>query len=196
MSYLFSFLLSHCFDFSSISFIILKNVSLKLSLFSGLILINIKLPIKSTKDIKTLLRNFFKFFLTKNEYDYGHINDNAVSVIKELNEKYEVFIGTSFIFREIVSDSGIFVKNKYDFLMKNFPFLDPMNFVFVGNKSILKCDIFIDDKIENLTGGDIKILYTAYHNKSISDEELKKLGIIRAKDWLDIKRILIDNMEV
>ena len=61
---------------------------------------------------------------------------------------------------------------------------------------ILKCDIFIDDKIENLTGGDIKILYTAYHNKSISDEELKKLGIIRAKDWLDIKRILIDSMEV
>ncbi len=140
--------------------------------------------------------DFFKFFLTKNEYDYGHINDNAVSVIKELNEKYEVFIGTSFIFKEIVSDSGIFVKNKYDFLMKNFPFLNPMNFVFVGNKSILKCDIFIDDKIENLTGGDIKILYTAYHNKSISDEELKKLGIIRAKDWLDIKRILIDNMEV
>ena len=60
--------------------------------------------------------DFFKFFLTKNEYDYGHINDNAVSVIKELNEKYEVFIGTSFIFKEIVSDSGIFVKNKYDFL--------------------------------------------------------------------------------
>lgn len=107
-----------------------------------------------------------------------------------------MFIGTSFIFKEIVSDSGIFVKNKYDFLMKNFPFLNPMNFVFVGNKSILKCDIFIDDKIENLTGGDIKILYTAYHNKSISDEELKKLGIIRAKDWLDIKRILIDSMEV
>lgn len=140
--------------------------------------------------------DFFKFFLTKNEYDYGHINDNAVSVIKELNEKYEVFIGTSFIFREIVNDSGIFVKNKYDFLMKNFPFLNPMNFVFVGNKNILKCDIFIDDKIENLAGGDIKILYTAYHNKNISDEELKKLGIIRAKDWLDIKRILIDSMEV
>ena len=51
-------------------------------------------------------------------------------------------------------------------------------------------------KLKILTGGDIKILYTAYHNKSISDEELKKLGIIRAKDWLDIKRILIDNMEV
>ena len=118
-----------------------------------------------------------------------------MSVINELNEKYEVFIGTSFIFREIVDDSGILVKNKYDFLRKKFPFLNPMNFVFVGNKSILKSDIFIDDKIENLSGGDIKILYTAYHNKNISDEELNKLGIIRAKDWLDIKRILIDNME-
>ncbi len=146
------------------------------------------------QDIIKDKEDFFKFFLTKNEYEYGHINENAIPVIKELNEKYEVFIGTSFIFKEIVSDSGIFVKYKYDFLMKNFPFLNPFNFVFVCNKSILKCDIFIDDKIENLTTGDIKILYTAYHNKNISDEELKKAGIIRAKDWLDVKRI-IDSME-
>ena len=101
--------------------------------------------------------------------------EEETTTTKELNEKYEVFIGTSFIFREIVSDSGIFVKNKYDFLMKNFPFLDPMNFVFVGNKNILKCDIFIDDKIENLTGGDIKILYTAYHNKSINNNEVLQM---------------------
>ena len=52
------------------------------------------------QDIIKDKEDFFKFFLTKNEYDYGHINDNAVSVIKELNEKYEVFIGTSFIFKE------------------------------------------------------------------------------------------------
>lgn len=138
---------------------------------------------------------FFKYFLTKSEYNYGKIASNAVEVIKELSEKYEVFIGTSFIFKEIVNESGILVKNKYDFLIKNFPFLDPMNFVFVGNKSILKSDIKIDDKIENLVNGDIKILFTAYHNKNISDEKLKNQGIIRAKDWLDIKKILLESGE-
>ena len=138
---------------------------------------------------------FFKYFLRKSEYNYVKIASNAAEVIKELSEKYEVFIGTSFIFKEIVNESGILVKNKYDFLIKNFPFLDPMNFVFVGNKSILKSDIKIDDKIENLVNGDIKILFTAYHNKNISDEELKNQGIIRAKDWLDIKKILLESGE-
>ena len=56
-------------------------------------------------------------------------------------------------------------------------------------------DIKIDDKIENLVNGDIKILFTAYHNKNISDEELKNQGIIRAKDWLDIKKILLESGE-
>lgn len=113
-------------------------------------------------------------FLTKSEYDYGTISPNAVDVIKELSEKYEVFIATSFIFRKIVNESGILVKNKYDFLLKYFPFINPMNFVFVRNKSVLKSDVKIDDKIENLINNDIKILFTAYHNKNISDEQLKK----------------------
>lgn len=147
------------------------------------------------QDIVPDKEKFFKYFLTKNEYNYGFINPNAIEVIKELNEKYEVFIGTSFIFKEIVNESGILVKNKYDFLIKHFPFINPMNFVFVGNKSILKSDVKIDDKIENLVNGEIKILFTAYHNKNISEEELKKAGIIRANDWIDVKEILL-SMEV
>src|SRR5574344_30128 len=50
---------------------------------------------------------FFKFYLTKNIYDYGHISDGAIEVIKELCEHYDVFIGTSFIVRDIINDSGI-----------------------------------------------------------------------------------------
>lgn len=74
------------------------------------------------QDIVPDKEKFFEYFLTKNEYNYGFINPNAIEVIKELNEKYEVFIGTSFIFKEIVNESGILVKNKYDFLIKHFPF--------------------------------------------------------------------------
>lgn len=143
------------------------------------------------QDIVENKEDFFKYFLTKNEYNYGKINDNVIEVIEKLNQKYEVFIGTSFIFKEIVDESGIFVKNKYDFLLKNFPFLNPMNFVFVGNKKILKSDIKIDDKIENLINGDIKLLYTAYHNKNISKEELEEKGIVRVNNWLEIEKLLL-----
>ena len=66
-----------------------------------------------------------------------------------------------------------------------------MNFVFVGNKKILKSDIKIDDKIENLINGDIKLLYTAYHNKNISKEELEEKGIVRVNNWLEIEKLLL-----
>lgn len=148
------------------------------------------------QDVVENKEDFFKYFLTKNEYNYGKISDNAIEVIKKLNEKYEVFIGTSFIFKEIVKDSGILVKNKYDFLLNNFPFLNPMNFIFVGNKKILKSDIKIDDKIENLINGDIKLLFTAYHNKNIKEEELKEKGIIRVNNWLEIEKLLLNKMRV
>ena len=49
----------------------------------------------------------------------------------------------------------------------------------------------IDDRIDNLKGAKTKILYTAYHNKDISDKELMKKKIIRANNWNDIKNILV-----
>ena len=63
---------------------------------------------------------------------------------------------------------------KYKYLIKNFPFLDPNNNVFLRNKSVLNIDIKIDDRIDNLNGAKTKILFTAYHNKNISDKALEK----------------------
>lgn len=134
---------------------------------------------------------FFEFFLKHNHYDYAKINDNALEVIEELCKEYEVFIGTAYIFNEIEKESGILLKYKYDFLYKHLPFIKPKNYIFVGNKSILKCDVFIDDKIVNLKGGDMKLLYSAYHNLDISNEELEKEGIIRVNNWNDIRNILL-----
>jgi 5'(3')-deoxyribonucleotidase len=136
---------------------------------------------------------FFEFFLKHNQYDYSDINEGAQEVIEELCEKYEVFIGTSFIFKEIVKESGVFLKHKYDFLYKHFPFIKPMNYAFVGNKSVLHSDIKIDDKVDNLENAKVKLLYTAYHNKDIKDEELIEKGIIRVNNWSDIKNILLES---
>lgn len=83
------------------------------------------------------------------------------------------------------------LKHKFEFLVKFFPFLDPNRFTFQTNKSIFDCHIKIDDKISNLDNAEMKLLYTAYHNKTISDAELKEKGIIRVYNWKDIENILL-----
>ena len=59
------------------------------------------------------------------------------------------------------------------------------------NKNLIRTDVRIDDKIENLKNGRIKLLYTAWHNMDYSDEYLKKKNIIRVNNWQDIRRILL-----
>jgi len=134
---------------------------------------------------------FFEYFLTQNMYDYSEMSENAYEVIKELSEEFNIYIGTSYIFPEIIKESGNVLVQKYNYLMEKLPFLTPKNFVFLVDKSVLNCDIKIDDRIDNLDGAERKILYSAYHNKDISHEELKRQGIERADNWLDIKRILL-----
>lgn len=136
---------------------------------------------------------FTKYFVTKNTYDYAGIFPNCVDVIKKLNEKHDVYICSTYIFRDDLDYSGKALKYKYDFLRKNFSFMDPNKFAFLTNKEIFDCEVKIDDKINNLTNAKIKLLYTAYHNKNISDEELKKQNIIRVNNWKDIEKILLSN---
>ena len=119
------------------------------------------------------------------------MTDNAYDVIKELSVAYDVYIGTAYIYPEIKNESGIFLKYKHDYLIKELPFIKPENYIFLTNKSLLNCEIKIDDKLNNLENADTKILFTAYHNPDISDEELKKNGVVRANGWLDVKNILL-----
>lgn len=136
---------------------------------------------------------FFKFLFKHNVYDYCEINDSAIEVIKRLNESFDVYIGTSYLFREVPSKCGMILKYKFDFLVKHFPFLDPYKFIFVGDKSVINCDIRIDDRIDNILSADTKILYTAYHNKDLSEEYLSELKVKRANNWLDVEKILLED---
>jgi len=77
------------------------------------------------------------------------------------------------------------------FNIANTSFLTPKNFVFLVDKSVLNCEIRIDDRIDNLDGAKRKLLNTAYHNKDISNGVLQQYGIERAEDWLDVKRLLL-----
>ncbi|MDD2625415.1 MAG: hypothetical protein GX032_01690 [Tenericutes bacterium] len=133
---------------------------------------------------------FFKFFLTKNMYDYCKLSENAYEVLEYLNEKYDLFIGTSYIFKEIPKESGKILLDKFNYLQDKLPFISPYKYIFLGDKSVLDFEVKIDDKEENLEGAEKKILFTAYHNKNISDEELKTKAIERALNWLDVKKLL------
>lgn len=134
---------------------------------------------------------FFDYFLKDDIYRHAIISENAIEVVKELNDSYDVFIGTSFIFPEAIEKSGIVLKYKYDFLTKNFPYLNPYNFIFLGNKDNLNMDIKIDDKLDNLKGARKKLLYTAYHNKDLSEDYLKEIEVKRTNNFNDIKKLLL-----
>ena len=137
---------------------------------------------------------FFKFFVTQNLYDYVDIVKDCQEVLEEICKYYDVYVTTDYIWRDVPDYAGDNLKNKYDFLNKNFPFLDRRKYIFTGTKNIVKCDIRIDDKIENLVGDNSKkYMFTAYHNKNIPKEELDKLGIIRVNSWLELREQLINS---
>ena len=137
-------------------------------------------------------KEFYNQVKDKNLYENAKILPNAVSVLKKLNEVYDIYICSSCVWRGMERDSGIFFKQKFDFLSQHFPFLDPNKFIFTSTKNILTADIQIDDRIENLLGKTkVKIMFTAFHNKKIDDKELKKLRIVRANNWKQIGEMLL-----
>ena len=133
-----------------------------------------------------------KFYLEKNSYDYATLLPNAYEVLEKLNRIYDIYICSACVMFCMIEQSGKFFMDKYNWLLKTFPFLDPNKFILTNSKNIFKADIQIDDRLSNL-GGYIsqKLLFTSYHNKNISDKELNILNIIRVNSWKDIEKILL-----
>lgn len=143
------------------------------------------------QDIVPNKDEFFKWFKTHNMYDYCSLTPNVYEVLEKLSKNYEIFIGTSYIIRDIIKDTAFLLPQKYEFLINTFPFINPNNIIFLGNKSVLNCDIKIDDRIDNLDGAKTKILFTAWHNKNISKDELNSKDIKRANNWKEIENIFL-----
>lgn len=135
--------------------------------------------------------DYVKFYYDRDVYNYTKLFDDAKRVIEKLNDKYDICICSAYVFPEGVEESYIHLANKYKYLVKEFPFLNANNFIFTSRKDLVKCDIKIDDRIENLKGDSVKFLYTARHNKHISLDELEKLGIIRVNNWNEIETYLL-----
>jgi len=95
-------------------------------------------------------------------------------VLKGLNERFEIFIATQAM--TVPNSLG----PKYRWLQRHFPFIPPTNYVFCGNKSILRADYLIDDVPRNLERFEGQgILYTAPHN-------LAATGFVRVNNWKEV----------
>ena len=135
---------------------------------------------------------FYETIKNKDMYAGSFVFEGAKEVLEKLNEKYDVYICSACVMFSMVKESGIYFKHKYDFLIKNFPFLNPNKFIFTSAKNIFKADIQIDDKLDNMKGDvETKIMFSAYHNKNVSDEELKQNGAVRVSCWKDVEKILL-----
>lgn len=104
--------------------------------------------------------------------------DGAIDAIKTLSEQYDIFIVTA------AMEYPESFAAKYDWLKTHVPFIDPLNFVFCGDKSIIHADYLIDDTPKHLdTFVGEGLLFHALHN-------INATGYQRVYNWQDILKKL------
>lgn len=132
--------------------------------------------------------NFRKYMLENNIYKNCRLVEGAKETLDLLKDFMDIYICSACVVRGLEKYSGIFFARKYDFLLGEFPYLDPNKIIFTGNKNYFTgFDYQVDDRMQNLEG-DIphKLLFTRHHNKNIEKSLLTKKGITRVDNWSDI----------
>lgn len=145
---------------------------------------------------------FNKFLDSRNLYENAQILPYAKEVLKELDFIYNIYPCSSCINPFNIIGSGRLFADKYNFLISTIPFIEPEHFIFTNAKYLFKADIQIDDRLSNLNENiETCILFPSYHNKTISNDELVKRGILRAgydwrTGWLEVANILLDQSQI
>ncbi len=102
------------------------------------------------------------------------VMEDSQDVLEEMNRKYEIYI---------VSQATEFpnsLKEKYDWLMENFPFFTWHQLVLCGDKKLMTADFMIDDHARHLEHFKGKpYLFTAGHN-------LDEHRFDRLDSWKDV----------
>ena len=144
---------------------------------------------------KDKFEEWVKFFEEKNVYDYVNIVKYAPEVIEKLNKFYDIYIITAYIFRDKPEISGNQLKNKFDYLTKNLPFIDLKKFIFLSDKELVDADIRIYDSVDKLKGkAEMKLLFMEYHNKNITADDLREKRLTRVNSWKEIEKILLEKI--
>lgn len=116
--------------------------------------------------------------------DEGHVFgtldvvDGAVDAVRALADRHEVFVATA-----AMEHPGSFTP-KFHWLRRHFPFLDPLNFVFCGDKGVIAADVLIDDSPRHFdrfagTG----VVFSAPHNAAHE-------GHPRLRRWADAPELI------
>lgn len=75
-------------------------------------------------------------------------------------------------------------------LFRYFPYFTYQDVIIASKKQLIMGDVLIDDALHNMGGNYLGMLFTAPHNKSISDFELEKLNAIRVDNWKEVYELL------
>lgn len=114
--------------------------------------------------------------------DMDLMDEDAVDVVRELNERFDVYIATA-----AMEIPGSF-NAKYDWLREHFPFLDPQKFVFCGTKAVIHTDYLIDDSLNQLEAFSGQgVIYSMPYNEHVE-------GYPRVRSWLDVREYFKDVM--
>lgn len=133
----------------------------------------------------------YKSLYAESNGNYIEPLPNCVEVIRKLNECYDIYIVTGYVWKKNVIDAAMNLKNKFEYLHYWLPFIDTNNFIFISDKTKMKFDVGIDDRIANLENCEKKLLFTEFRNKKLSDDELEGKGVIRVNDWLEVQKELL-----
>ncbi|WP_447642035.1 MULTISPECIES: 5' nucleotidase, NT5C type [Chitinophagaceae] len=106
---------------------------------------------------------------------------DAPEVVKQLNEKYELFIVSAAMeFPQALTE-------KLDWLAEHFPFIKTKQVAFSGSKKFVYGDIMIDDKVANLDHfNGRKFLFSHPNNLKYTGSQYT-----RVDNWKDIAKILL-----
>lgn len=107
------------------------------------------------------------------------VMEDAVDVLRRLNERYEVFIVSA------AMEFPNSLKDKYDWLMEHFPFFTWKQLALTGSKDLVFGDFMIDDHVKNLKNFKGKpYLYTSDHNLTVT-------GYDRIDSWKEAADIFL-----
>ncbi len=102
------------------------------------------------------------------------VMEGCQEVLQAMNEQYEVFIVSA------AMEFPNSLKDKLEWLLEHFPFLNWRQLVLCGDKRMVQGDHMIDDHVRNLQHfNGKKYLYTSFHNVDVTEYE-------RVNDWSDI----------
>jgi 5'(3')-deoxyribonucleotidase len=132
----------------------------------------------ATEDADELLRIFKSTELIHALTPVEHAQWGLETLI---NQGYQVFLATATPYQSFA--------DKVEWVCKAFPCVTPKDIICISNKSVLNCDVMIDDNLENLTHNLCERVVLDYPWNRDKDKDFV-YDIHRAYSWRDIVNII------